>query len=201
MTRLLSLKFHFQFLEDIICWLVCLHPSNYLWPSACGPMVQKKPFVVSFAEQRNGLQILTTQGIFTVVCTMYEGKISKTDINRKKKIYFLRRNVIVLFICGCRHVCICACVWVQAHMEARGQSCFLISTVFLGDGDGVFHCSRTHQVMGRLVGVENPENPLPGWHFPVLKLLLDKLFIVWILRTELRYLACKVRIDLEQHKN
>lgn len=83
----------------------------------------------------------------------------------------------------------------------RGQSCFLISTVFLGDGDGVFHCSRTHQVVVRLVGVENPEIHLPGWHFPLLKLLLDKLFIVWILRTELRSLACKVRIDLEQHKN
>lgn len=115
MTHLLSLKFHFQFLEDIICWLVCLHPSNYLWSSACGPMVQKKPFVVSFAEQRNGLQILTTQGIFTVVCTMYEGKISKTDINRKKKytsseetlLYCLYVDVDMcafVHVSGCRHI-------------------------------------------------------------------------------------------------
>lgn len=114
-THLLSLKFHFQFLEEILCWLMCLHPSTYLWPSACGPMVQMKPFVVSFAEQRNGPQILMTQGIFTVVCTMYEGKISKTDINRKRKytsseemlLYCLNAGVYMcafVHVSGCRHI-------------------------------------------------------------------------------------------------
>lgn len=50
-------------------------------------------------------------------------------------------------------------------METRGQSCFLISTVFWGDGDAIFHCSRTHQVVARLVGTGNPD-PSAGLAFP-----------------------------------
>lgn len=89
-------------------------------------------------------------------------------------------------------MCICACVWVQTHMEAKGHACFLISTIFWWGGDRVFHCARTHQAMARLVGMGNPEIHLPGWHFLVLQLLLHKLFLVWVLRIELRSLACKV---------
>ena len=48
----------------------------------------------------------------------------------------------------------------------RGQSCFLISTVFWGDGDRVFHCSRTHQVVVKIGRCGKPRDPSAWLAFP-----------------------------------
>lgn len=169
---------------------MCLHPSNYLWPSACGPMVQMKPFVVSFAEQKNSPQILMPQCIFTVFRDMYGGE-SKTDINRKRK---YTSSEEMLLYCLNMGVDMCAFVHVFGcrHIWKPGAILFLNQYCLFGGWDSIFHCARTHQEMVRLVGVGNPEIHLPGWHFLVWKLLLYKLFLVWVLRIELRSLACKV---------